>query len=197
VVEKLWQTSCVDPETGLQDPTTINEYWVADPEPVDVVRAVFDYVEDYLDPPVVTWPNMSPEHGWLFVKVPMDFRVNNLGTVSVTATVTNALGTASGTVTATPGTIAFSSGDQGGGARCTADQAREPYLPRNYGVCSYTYLNSSAIVGGAFSSLTTMAWDVTSSPADPSIPATLDTVTAQALAVSEVQAVVTCTGSGC
>jgi hypothetical protein len=58
-------------------------------------------------------------------------------------------------------------------------------------------VNSSAIAGGAFSTRTTMFWAITSDPFDPGQPTELETFTTQSLAVSEVQAVVTCTGSGC
>ena len=198
VTERLWEVSCVDPLTGRTDPTTITDFWVAEPDPTVVVRDVFEHITDYLDPPTVTWPNMSEEHGWLFVKVPMDYRISNLQPVSVTATVSNALGSASATVTATPGLVTFTSGE-GGGDQCTADQAREPYVPRSYGDCSYTYQNSSAIApnGYSFGSTTTMRWDITSSPADPAIPVSLDTFVEQLLPVSEVQALVTCVGAGC
>lgn len=198
VVEKLWQTSCVDPATGLMDPTTILEFWLADVTPADIVRAVYKYVPDYLDPPEPSWPNMNTENGWLFVKVPMDFRVQNLGPVTVTATVSNSLGADSASITATPATLHFVSGE-GGGTSCTADQAREGYAPGSPGACAYTYNNSSSTApnGYSFPSTMTMDWALESTPSDPIVPATLDTTADQLLPVSEVQAVVTCYGNDC
>ena len=198
VTEALWQRFCVDPETGRRNPTTISEWWIADPRPEDLVPALVGMIEDYLDPPQVEWPNMSPEHGWLFVKVPMDFRVNNLTPITVTATVSNSIGTATASATATPDTVLFDSGE-GGGATCSAAQATEPYVARVFGACAYTYQNSSAIApnGYSFTTTTSMQWAITSAPANPTIPGVLDTFVSQDLAVSEVQAIVTCYGRNC
>ena len=196
VTEFMWQTYCYDPEEDQRVAATISQFWIANPDPGELIPPLFDYLPDYLDPPEVTWPNMSPEHGWLFVKVPMDFRINNLESVTLTASVTNVLGTATASVTATPSRVEFQSGEAGGGG-CSAEEARQPYVPGAPGACSYRYTNSSAVAGGAFGSTTTMVWDITSNPVDPSQPTTLETFTTQSLAVAEVQAVVTCTGSGC
>lgn len=194
VIEYLWQVKCEDPETFQL--SLVNEFWVSAPTPGDIVADLAEILPGYLDPPVVSWPNSSPDHGWLFVRVPMDFRISNLGAVSVSASVTNAMGTVSASATATPSVAVFSSGE-GGGTECPFDAATLEYVPRSPGVCSYTYANSSAIAGGTFESMTTVRWEITSTPTDPSIPPSLDTFAGQALAVSEVQAVVTCQGSGC
>lgn len=196
VTEYLWEVSCKDPVTGALD--YVEDFWVSAPSPEDIVLDLMEILPAHLKPPDVTWPNMNRKHGWLFVKVPMDFRINNLNDVTVTATVTNAIGTSTGSATAKPGTVTFSSGE-GGAAECTAQQAREPYVPRSFGTCAYTYNNSSSVAanGYSFSSTTTMSWDITSTPTDPTIPATLDTFTSQFLPVSEVQAVVTCVGGSC
>jgi hypothetical protein len=196
VIERAIATYCWDPETSAIVTNTLRIYWIGAPDPADLVPAVFAYLPDYLDPPTVEWPNMSPEHGWLFVKVSMDFRVNNLKPITLTATATNVLGTATASVTATPDRLAFVSGE-GGSTECSAEEAREAYVSAAYGSCSYRYVNSSAIAGGAFSTRTTMFWAITSDPFDPGQPTELETFTTQSLAVSEVQAVVTCTGSGC
>ena len=34
-----------------------------------LVADLAEVLPGYLDPPDVVWPNSSPEHGWLFVKV--------------------------------------------------------------------------------------------------------------------------------
>lgn len=196
VTEVAWVTYCFDPDGGLDPLSEWSIFWVASPDPAVLVEPLFERLVEYLDPPEVTWPNRSPEHDWLFVKVPMDFRVNNLEPITVTASVTNILGTGTASVTATPSIVEFVSGE-GGGVSCSADDARLPYVARSPGSCAYTYVNSSSIVGGTFDTTVTMQWDITSAPADSSLPATLNTVTAEALAVSEVQAVVTCVGSGC
>ena len=197
VREVLWEAWCEDPATGLRDPENLQTFWIADPDPADLVPAVFARVAEYLDPPTVEWPNMSPEHGWLFVNVPMDFRVNNLGAVTVTATVTNIVGTATASVTATPDRVVFASGE-GGGAECSAADASAAYANGMTDACEYTYESSSTVRGGAaFGSRTTVYWAITSNPADGSLPAELDTWSEQSLVVSEVQGVVTCIGSDC
>jgi hypothetical protein len=194
--EKLWLNYCEDPLTGARDPANLVEFWLVDITPGDVVRAAYGYVADYLDPPEVYWPNMNRENGWLFVKVPMDFRVNNLGPVTITATATNSLGSATASITATPDLLTFASGE-GGSASCSGAEARAGYVPGAPGACAYTYQNSSSIAGGAFGTTMTMEWSIVATPPDPIVPATLETVTGEALPVSEVQAIVTCYGGSC
>ena len=196
VVERAIATYCWDDEASVLVPGSLTIYWLGLPDPGDLVPGILDYLPEYLEAPTVEWPNMSPEHGWLFVKVPMDFRVSNLAAVTLTATATNVLGTASASVTAEPDRLVFVSGE-GGGAECSAEEGRRAYVPRVYGACSYEYQNSSAIAGGAFPTRTTMFWAISSDPVDPDQPSELETWTEQALAVSEVQALVTCSGSGC
>lgn len=194
VTEYLWEVKCEDPET--YELSYVLDYWISAPTPGDLVADLAEILPGYLDPPDVSWPNASPEHGWLFVKVPMDFRIDNLDSVTVTASVTNAIGTATASATATPSVAAFDSGE-GGGTECDFEGATVAYVPGTPSACAYTYQNSSAIAGGSFGSTTTVRWDVTSVPSDPSLPASMDTFTSQALPVSEVQAIVTCSGSGC
>jgi hypothetical protein len=197
IPERAVVTYCKEPVSGDIVAGTLAIYWVGVPTPADLVPAVLAYLPDYLDPPEVSWPNMSPEHGWLFVKVPMDFRSSNLSPVTVTATVRNILGdTATASATATPDQLTFESGE-GGSAVCSAAEARAAYVPGVYGACSYQYKNSSAIAGGEFGTTSTMRWVVTSNPVDPTQPPELTTASDQSLAVSEVQAIVTCYGSSC
>jgi len=197
VREVLWEAWCENPDTGVRDPSNLQTFWIADPSPDALVPPLAALISEYLDPPDVEWPNMNKENNWLFVKVPMDFRVNNLGEITVTATVTNIVGTATASVTATPATVSFVSGE-GGSSTCTAEQATAPYVHAATDACEYTYELSSTVQGGAaFGSITTMDWAITSTPADPTIPATLDTWTEQSLLVSEVQAIVTCIGNDC
>lgn len=196
VAEFLWSVTCEDPATGGL--SALWDFWIPAPQPSDLVADLAEVLPGYLNPPDVVWPNSSPEHGWLFVKVSMDFRIGNLRPVTVIASVTNLVGSVSASATATPDTVSFVSGE-GGGTSCSASQAQEPYIPRAFGACSYAYQNSSAIApnGYSFGSTTTMRWDITSSPADPIVPASLDTFVEQLLPVSEVQALVTCVGAGC
>lgn len=174
-------------------------YFAGPPQAGQLVEAVFKELPKYLDDPVAVWPNMSQEFGWLFVKVPMDYRIPNIGTVTTTATATNTLGSATASVTATPSQVSFVSGDSGGSDSCTMEAAREAYVPRSPGDCAYTYENSSATAanGYSFEASVTVTWDISSVPANASLPATLTTSTPLAVPVSEVQAVVTCIGSGC
>lgn len=144
------------------------------------------------------WEAHHPENGWLYVYVPMDYRINNLDDVTVTVSVTNSLGTVTALETAKPGVVTCDSGEVGSD-QCTADEAQEAYVPRFPGACAYTYTNSSSTApdGYSFESTTTVAWEITSTPADPTIPATLETAVEQLLPVSEVLAVVTCIGDDC
>lgn len=196
VVEWVVHTYCYDPDEDRTVIASVRQFWIGVPDPADLVPAVFAHLPEYLDPPTVEWPNMSPDHGWLFVKVPMDFRVRNLEPITLTATATNILGTATASATATPDRVVFASGD-GGGAECSAEQAQEAYVPAVFGACSYRYESSSTVTGGAFGTRTTMYWAISSNPFDADQPTELDTWTEQSLLVSEVQAVVACSGSDC
>lgn len=179
--------------------TNIAQWWTSTPTPELLVPLMMEFVEDEIDDPLTSWPNMSPTDNWLYVKVPMDFRVNNVASVSVTASVTTSLGSASATITATPSLLTFSSGDSSGSAECSVDEGREDYVPRAPGACSYTYINSSAIApnGYSFETSVDVTWDISATVPSPALPATLTTSTPQLLPVSEVQALVTCVGSQC
>jgi len=191
VTQERWISHCGETAFGTF-------FWVSTPTPGPMVDALFDIVKKELDDPQVLWPNMNKKFGWLYVKVPMDFRVGNVAPITATATVSNALGSSTASVTATPSSITFSSGE-GGARSCTVAQAREKYVPRLPGACAYTYKNSSATASDGYSFDTTMTvtWDITSTPVDPTLPATLETSTDALLPVSEVQAIVTCIGKSC
>lgn len=187
-----WVAGCVDPITGLESPAGTRGAWVPVVTPAMLVAGLSQRLEDLLTPPVVSWPSMDREFGWLYVKAPMDFRIEPPSAISLTASVTNVTGSVSATVSAVPISVVFEPGEPGGGSvSCSVASATAGYSASSPGQCSYTYQNSSAIgSGGKFGWRATLLWQVTTSaPEFP--PRVLPTISYGTVAVAEAQAVVT------
>jgi hypothetical protein len=140
---------------------------------------------------------LDSQFGWAYVTVPVDFRMSNTpAPVSVTASI----GPVWATVTAVPSRITFDPGEpRGHQVSCSAPGASAGYDPAVPGECSYTYVDSSAIASNGRTFTTTMGveWSISwtsSSAAGGSLPA-FTTSSSTPLAVAEIQALVTCTGS--
>ena len=187
-----WIAACVDPITNETSPAGARGAWVAVVTPAVVVAALSQRLEDLLTAPVVSWPSIDREFGWLYVKAPMDFRIEPPDAVSLTASVTNVTGSVSATVSATPISVLFEPGEPGGGSvSCSVQAATSGYSASTPGQCSYTYQNSSAIAsGGEFGWRATLLWQVTTSAPEFG-PRVLPTVSYGTVAVAEAQAVVT------
>lgn len=187
-----WVAACVDPITNATWPAGTRGAWVPVVTQAVVVAALSQRLEDLLTAPVVSWPSMDREFGWLYVKAPMDFRIAPPAAVSLTASVTNVTGSVSATVSATPTSLLFEPGEPGGGSvSCSVQAATAGYSASTPGQCSYTYQNSSAIAsGGEFGWRATLLWQVTTSAPEFG-PRVLPTVSYGTVAVAEAQAVVT------
>lgn len=183
---------CYNPTTQDYDPATWGVYWVPLVSQQTVVPALFARLWDYVEPPVVSWPSMDREFGWLYVRAPMDFRIEPVAAVSLTATVTNITGTVTGWVSATPVSVTLEPGEPGATpVTCPIEGAIAAYSPALPGACSYTYANSSAIAPGAvFDVHASVLWRIETS--DPTFGVdSVRTWSSSQVPVAEVQAVVT------
>ena len=187
-----WIVGCVDPLTSAPEPGGFGGVWVPLVTQEMVVASLYQRLEDHLSAPAVSWPSMDREFGWLYVKAPMDFRIESPQAVSLTATVTNVTGSVTASVTATPISLTFEPGEPGGHTvSCSIASATAGYSAESPGQCSYTYENSSAIgVGGQFGWRATLLWQVTTSSSQVP-PHVLPTISYGTVAVAEAQAVVT------
>ncbi len=188
----MWWSYCVDPDTLEIDGASQTMSWVPLVTQETVVSALYEHLWDYLAPPMLVWPSMDQEFGWLYVKTPNDFRIQQLSTISLTATVTNVTGTVTATVAASPSTLTIEPGEPGGSARsCPMAAALAPFSVASPGACSYTYQNASSIDPmGTFDVGSTVGWDIATS--DPTFPiATAFTWSWREVSVAEAQAVVT------
>ena len=190
VVERLWWRDCEGPGSFV---------WVPQIETADLVAVLLEDLQSRrLPDPDLRFGNTDPEFGWAYTRVPVDVRA--LGISPITATVSVAAGPffAWATMRAEPMRITFDSGDpESGVMECTtgglaAGIGDEP------GSCSFAYVNSSAIAanGRTFTTHLTVEWAITyeSSGGGGAFPPVVTSGTAE-LAVAEVQALVTCTGS--
>lgn len=172
--------------------------WVGRPTPGAVVETIFGQLQLIIDPPIVSWPTIDPEFGWLYVNTNMEFRVAALTPKAVTGTLTNIVGTATATLSATPVAVTFSSGEPGGGSTtCSVDDASAPFYVDIIGACAYKYRAASSVAanGRTFDTRMVVHWDVTGD-LEPDTPRTLETYTDAPVAVAEVQALV-CSNVGC
>ena len=183
---------CYDPTTGDIDAATQDFFWVPLVTQQSVVPELYKRIWDYIDPPRTSWPSMDQDFGWLYVQAPMDFRIESVSSVSVTATVSNITGSVIATVTATPQSVTLEPGEPGGlPVDCPLAASTASYAPEAPGLCSYTYRNSSAIESdGKFDVLTSVRWTIETT--DPTFPITsIRTWSRSEVAVAEAQAVVT------
>lgn len=167
--------------------------------PADLLPDLRRRMEAAIPAPETTFRPMDAKFGWVYVNVPIDFRVaSSLEPVSLSGSLSNGVVTVSATLTATPTRVTFTPGEpRGEDATCAAAGALAPYDPDEPGECAYTYRNSSAISanGRTFSTSTTVEWSLQFDSSDGS--RTLDPferTATQDVAVAEVQALVTCTG---
>lgn len=190
--DKMYLNYCWNADTLDVDASTQDFFWVPLVTQQTVVPALFAHVWDYAFGPVVSWPSMDREFGWLYVRAPMDFRVDPIETIDLTATVSNVTGTVTARVVVTPETITLEPGEPGGlPVSCPLSAATDLYLVESPGWCSYTYENSSAISPSLTFDVGAMAsWGVATS--DPTFPVnSIRTWSWDDVAVAEAQAVVT------
>jgi hypothetical protein len=143
---------------------------------------------------------LDPEFGWAYVRTPLDFRAggDSWRMVSVTAR----LGPLWATVSASPQTLTFDSGDPNGPppVSCGGDAPVAGYVAESPGACSYSYANASSTSpydGYHFLASLTIDWVVSwesSTGAGGALPGHQSTGTTE-LAVAEAKGLVVCTGS--
>ena len=174
---------------------------VAEATPHDLLPGILDQLRrGALPKPEPVFELLDPEHGWAYVRTPLDFRAGGSSwrPVSVTASV----GPVWATVTARPQTLTFDPGDAGGPGpvRCDGDGPVAAYVPETPGACSYTYANASStspVDGYHFETTLTISWSISwaSSTGAGGALAPFETSSSTPLAVAEVKGLVTCTGS--
>lgn len=188
----LYVRYCYDPRTEDVDADTWDVYWVPVVTQETVVAALFEHLWDYVAPPVLSWPSMDRDFGWLYVRAPMDFRIEPVQPISLTATVTNITGTVTATVSASPVSVTLEPGEPGGlPVVCPIEASTAAYSPATPGACSVTYGNSSAIAADAvFDAHASVLWRIETS--DPTFDIdSVRTWSSSQVSVAEVQAVVT------
>ena len=202
VVQTLFFTVCGrdDLNDSAAGPIAMNQrtVWVSRPAASDIIPLAAAEIQELIYPPVVSWPTMDREFGWLYVNTDMEFRVAALVPVEATLTLSNILATVTVTQTATPVSVTFMSGEpDGGSTSCSVEQAAAPFAVDVVGECSYRYRSSSAVSpnGRTFDSRMVVTWEVTGdlAPGDPTV---LETFVDSPIAVAEIQAVV-CSKAGC
>ena len=196
VVQRQWHTWC-ERADGSRIPFTFEFFWVGFPTPANLVPAVYERVVEELAAPTPQWQFVD-EFSWLYVHTPMTLRITNLAPINATATVSNIFGTATASVTATPVEVVFTTDPvaETDPVACSIPALRQPYVPGEG--CTVAYRHSSAITDDDhFGYTLTVRWDVVSEPPRPGLGTTLETSFTDRIQVAEVQAVVTCQGSGC
>jgi hypothetical protein len=183
---------CYDPTDDTIQPGAIDYFWVPLVTQQTVVAALWRHVWDYVEAPSVRWPSIDQDFGWLYVRAPMDFRIQDVPAVSVTATVTNITGTVTATVTATPSELLLEPGEPGGfPASCPISESTASYLVSTPGSCSIMYQNSSAIsASGTFEANASVLWTIETTDPGFGVSA-IRTWSWFDVAVAEAQAVVT------
>lgn len=197
VTHYLFYQDCLD---GLP----IGAVWVPELTPQDLLPDVEALLEDRLHYPTATFAPIDPEFGWMYVQVPVDYRVENgeWEPVEAYAEVTNPLGTVWVRATATPNTLLFESGESTSNnskTECAGDGPVATYDPAVPGDCSFTftYASSTAPNGTTFVGSMAIVWEADWVSSDPTEFGALDvgpTTTDLDIAVAEAKALVTCTG---
>jgi hypothetical protein len=174
---------------------------VAETTPQNLLPSLLEQLrQGALPKPVPVFELLDHEFGWAYVRTPLDFRAGegSWRPVSVTASV----GPVWATVTATPKKLTFDPGDPAGPGpvSCDGDGPVAPYVAAVPGACSYTYTNASSTSpfdGYHFQTSMEIDWSIlwTSSTGAGGTLAPYTTSASALLAVAEVKALVTCTGS--
>ncbi len=187
----VWLPQAAD---GSTDPLVFPRVTVA-----DILPGAADAARARVPLPVVEFGNVDPEFGWAYVRVPVEFRVSNLGSVSASASAVSGPWSAWVTVTATPVEVRFIPGEpRGAPMSCSAAGAQAPVVADAAGECSHRYVDSSAVSanGRTFTTTVEVLWDLSyRSSEGPGVLPAMTMVSTAELAVAEVQALVTCTGA--
>ena len=191
VTAKQYQVACEHPQTKVRDDETMSLVWIPVVTEESLIPDVMAELVTLIPAPNVSFPVADPTYGWLYVKTPMEIRVDNLGTVSATVTAANAISSATATATAEPSGVIFEPGEPHGAAVACSVESVQMGWDRNDpdgSGCLYEYVNSSAIVEARkFQTHTRVQWHVTGTGG---LDMMLETTAYDHVAVAEVQAVV-------
>ncbi len=191
----VWHVYCGDKEEPEDEDFSI----VAAPtSPAGLVLPALDFVEEYLPEPQLTLQPFDEDNDWTYVQAPIDFRTTTetLQPITITADTGGPEEIREWiTITATPNTVIYNSGDTDTNptqTECPAEAADDPYVIETPGVCSYSYRNSSSIKpNNVFEAELSITWTVDSIDKDGvQRTLTVEPTTEQVdVAVAEVKAV--------
>lgn len=168
-----------------QEPWYIGAYWyLVTPSPDLLVAPAFKKVEELITDPVLTWPNMNTEGGYVFVRLPMAYTLGSVNAVSAKATAANEVGSAEATVSATPTRVTVTGPDDS--STCLVGNAMTDHGDSEHPPCALTF--DSASKGAPIT--VTLTWTITSDVAGADLPENLTTTSTFDLPVGEVQALV-------
>jgi hypothetical protein len=191
ITAKEYAVACEHPETSVRDEETLSLVWIPVVTEESLIPDVMAELLTLIPAPNVSFPVADPTYGWLYVKTPMEIRVDNLETVTATVTAANAISSATATATAEPSQVIFEPGEPYGPAVACSVESVQMEWDRNDpdgSGCVYEYINSSAIVSGhKFQTHTRAQWHVAGTGG---LDMTLETTAYDYVAVAEVQAVV-------
>ncbi len=166
--------------------------------PLGLVPGALDFIEDYVPEPDLTLQPFDKQNDWTYVQSAIDFRTPaaTLQPVVITADTGGPFEVRRWiTITATPTTVRYDSGDttvDPSYTECPAENADDPYVPETPGTCSFRYRNGSSIAeNGKFEAELSIIWEVEFVASDGS-SGSLDmdpTVQQEDVAVAEVKAV--------
>jgi hypothetical protein len=192
VTAKEYAVACEHPQTSVRDEGTLSFVWIPVVTEEVLIPDVMAELVTLIPAPNVYFPVADPTYGWLYVKTPMEIRVDNLEPVTASVTATNAISSATATATAEPSRVIFEPGEPYGPATVCSVESVEMGWDRDDpdgSGCVYSYINSSAIVPPEhkFQTRTRAEWHVTGTGG---LDMTLQTTAYDYVAVAEVQAVV-------
>jgi hypothetical protein len=165
---RQWRTWCEglqgDPPVMVEAPGSERFPWIELVSTDTLVPQIVEHLEEVLTEPALYWPGIDREHGWLYVQLPMDFRVAAQQPVTLHASVSNLAGSASAWVTATPVSVLFEPGEPNGQPiACTYPAATAGYHENRPNACAVTWHHSSSLSNTTyFPYRITTVWNITS-----------------------------------
>ena len=191
----LWVKACGTPGDERVTPFLVQRVTTA-----DALGQAEAEARGKIPSPSTEFLDLEPGFGWTYVTKPTPYRVTNLASISVTATVSAGPASVSVTVTAAPSWVRFGPGEpKGHWVGCSPQGAQAPLGPdvEHPGECAYTYVDSSAIAenGRTFETTTEVDWDLSwTSTAGAGVLTPFTSTSNALLAVAEIHALVTCVG---
>lgn len=183
-----WGGDDPPPEDGPQsdgETTYVAAYWYPIPPTEELLMStLFKSVQKQIGKPVLTWPNMNTDGGYVFVRLPMAYTLKPIGFQEAYASVSNELDSASASIRATPTRIDVKGPDSS--SSCLVADAMSNHGGDAHPPC---YLTFDSVSPGASINVT-LHWTITSSVPSPDLPKELTTTSQFKLPVGEIQALV-------